>query len=536
MKVKSSYIPFQETGYFSKIVTDYLNNEKQLQPFYTYQPNLESVKKAIEVRKNFKTNRVVLVNELRKQYEGISLNEKQEFNLNSLLKENTFTVTTAHQPNIFTGPLYFIYKILHVIKIADEWNTVFKDCHFVPIFFMGSEDADLEELGYINIEGVKYVWDTSQTGAVGRMKVDKKLLVLIDKMSGQIGVYKFGNEFIQLIKKCFTEGKTIQQATLEFINILFQHFGLLILIPDNKNLKEEFKVIIFKELEHNFSNKEVQNTVNQLNNNYKIQTSGRAINLFYLTDNARNRIVNEYGTFGLKTENNAFQQIDIQHEIENNIQAFSPNVVLRPVFQELILPNIAFIGGGGELAYWLELKNVFQQAEVPYPILLLRNSFLLIENQHAKLLEKYLISKKELFLQLDKLLAEMMKREIDDKFSAEIQKAIHEIKINYQAIKNNIQPHYPTLSEHTNALETKTLKSLQALEKKIIRAEKKKNAALINQITKLKESLFPKNSLQERVENIASFYAKYGSVIFNEIYNHSLTIEQQFAILSIEND
>ena len=252
MKINITSIPYKETGFFSKIVIDYLEQAERLQPFYNYPVSLKGINQSITARKAFTTNRELLVTELTKQYHGIFLNDKQQNHLQSLLSDNTFTITTAHQPNIFTGPLYFIYKIMHAIKLANELSEKLPDYKFVPMYYMGSEDADLEELGFINVDGQKLVWQTNQTGAVGRMKVDKALIKLIDAIYGQIGVDKHGKELTDLFRLCYSEGKTIQRASLELINALFAEFGLLILIPDNKNLKKSFESVIKKEIEEKF--------------------------------------------------------------------------------------------------------------------------------------------------------------------------------------------------------------------------------------------------------------------------------------------
>jgi hypothetical protein len=147
---------------------------------------------------------------------GCKCFRKVKQNIQSLADQNTFTVTTAHQPNIFTGPLYFIYKILHAVKLADELQTQLPQYKFVPVYYMGSEDADLDELGFVNVGGQKLVWETKQTGAVGRMKVDKALLKLIHAIHGQTGVLPFGNEFTDLLNQCYTEGKPFSRQHLNW--------------------------------------------------------------------------------------------------------------------------------------------------------------------------------------------------------------------------------------------------------------------------------------------------------------------------------
>ena len=136
METHCSYIPYDKTGYFSKLVIDYLDAAPQLQQFYNLPPTIEGLQQSINQRKNFK-HRKVLVETLQKQYEGLNVHEKTSANLQLLLNENTFTVTTAHQPNIFTGPLYVVYKIFHAIKLAEELKQQFPQIQFCSGIFYG---------------------------------------------------------------------------------------------------------------------------------------------------------------------------------------------------------------------------------------------------------------------------------------------------------------------------------------------------------------------------------------------------------------
>lgn len=287
-----------------------------------------------------------MVQELRKQYKDLSLSESQEENLQLLLNDNTFTICTAHQPNIFTGPLYFIYKILHTIKLANTLNEKIPESKFVPVYYMGSEDADLDELGHIYLNGEKLEWQTNQTGAVGRMKADKQLIKLIDRIAGQIEISTYGKELVNLFREAYKEGELIQQATLKVVNELFKSFGLLVLIPDNPQLKRQFNPVVKKELLEQFSHSIVEKTCEKLNEHYKAQASGREINLFYLTETKRERIEKEGEMFKAEGLGLAWSKEQILAEVDAYPERFSANVILRGLFQESILPNIAFIGGG----------------------------------------------------------------------------------------------------------------------------------------------------------------------------------------------
>jgi bacillithiol synthase len=534
MKTNCTYLPYDKIAWFSGIAIDYIKANEKLLPFYKYAASTEGIRESIEARKQFPQQRTVLVQELQKQYEGLPLAETLNINIQLLLRENTFTVTTAHQPNIFTGPLYFIYKILHTIKLADVLQKQMPEYNFVPVYYMGSEDADLDELGSINIDGVNYKWNTDQTGAVGRMKVDTAFLQLIVQMQGQLGVLPHGNELLDFFKHTYTKGKTIQQATLELVNYLFGNYGLVVLIPDNDNLKSLFHAVLEKELKEQFSYQAVNATIAALEKNYKVQAGGRALNLFYLKENRRERIEKEADLYRVDALGLNFSEQEILTELNDHPERFSPNVILRGAFQETILPNIAFIGGGGELAYWLELKNVFDAVNIPYPVLLLRNSFLVAE-------EKWIQKTKELGLSLNDLFQpafEIMHRIVEARSSNQFAlngelKKVEDLYNQIGLLAGSIDK---TLNNHVAALKTKAIKRLQELEKKMLRAEKRKFEAEHRHLEKLKSALFPDNSLQERVENMSIFYAKYGNALIDIILRHSLTLEQQFAILELTPD
>src|SRR5258708_5961266 len=170
------HLAYRQTGYFSRLITDYLDQAHELSPYYAYPANPEGMRSALEARKTGKAvDRATLVAALEEQYAGMLNNDfsgspRVKENIARLARPNTFTICTAHQPAIFTGHLYFVYKILHTIRLAEYLRQLYPSAHFVPVFYMGSEDADLEELGNIYLGGEKLVWDTKQTGAVGRMK------------------------------------------------------------------------------------------------------------------------------------------------------------------------------------------------------------------------------------------------------------------------------------------------------------------------------------------------------------------------------
>ena len=527
-------VAYPLTGYFSNLVSDYLEANQKLDPFYTHPPNINGIKAAMVARDSFNTPRQGLVDTLNKQYEGVKVSELVNANIQSLNNGKTYTVTTAHQPNIFTGPLYFIYKIAHTIALSRSLEKQIPGAHFVPVYYMGSEDADIDELGFVTIGGQKLVWQTKQTGAVGRMLVDAELLALIKLIEGQIGVSVQGAAWVNLLKNTFTIGKTIADATFEIVNHLFGEYGLVVLLPDSDKLKSLFTSVIEKELTTGFSNKAVQQTIQQLSANYKVQAAGREINLFYLQGNKRERIVQTSVGFEVPALGLQFSKEQILLDLKNNPSCYSPNVILRGVFQETILPNIAFIGGGGELAYWLELKQVFADAAVPYPVLLLRNSFLLVPAKHAQQLKKMQINTINLFKGRPQVIIDSFVK-ANTSHHLQINAQMAAIEAQYTLIKEQAASIDTSLVDHIEALAHKQAQKLVQVQKKMLRAEKRKFEVEQQQITKIIEDLFPGGSLQERVENIADWYKMYGTHFVSAIVENSDDFSKGFTLLYLKD-
>ena len=520
---------YHDTTYFSKIVLDYIDGVETLRPFYSFTPDLSGIKEAIEHKQQQQVDRQVLVTVLKDQYKMVTQVDAVSKNTDALLNENTFTICTAHQPNLFTGPLYFIYKILHAIKLADRLSAEFPGYKFVPVYYMGSEDADLAELNHFNVAGKKYEWRTKQSGAVGRMLVDKELVGLLDELKGQIGNTNEGLELVDKFRDCFEPGSTIQQATFKLVHNLFGKYGLVVLIPDDARLKKQMIPVCEDDLFNNGPSKIVAQASASLDELYKAQAHARPINLFYLKDNIRERIERNKSKFDVVNTSISFTEEELKKELNEHPERFSPNVILRGLFQETILPNIAFIGGGGEIAYWLQLKELFEHNKIVFPVLVLRNSFLIIAKQLKALIDKHHLSFKQLFQPELNILNEIIESENK---APKLNGEVDQLSLVYEALKESVNKVDSSLLMHVEALKARSLKGLIEVEKKMFRAERKKLSATHSQVKKLKEKLFPNNNLQEREENISSYYAQWGCNFIDYLLKNSLSLEQQFVILT----
>ena len=526
----AQHIPYSQTNVFTKIVLDYLDGSENLKPFYEQPPTLAGIEETIRKKQLQPVDRKVLIEVLQQQYSGVETSGEVRKNIELLASEKTFTITTAHQPNLFTGPLYFIYKILHAIKLAAWLKEQLPAYNFVPVYYMGSEDADFDELNHTYVDGKKIEWKKEQKGAVGRMLVDKTLVQLIDELEGQLSSEAHGQEVTQLLRRCYSNGKNIQSATFELINELYAAYGLVVLIPDHPALKAQMKSVFTDDLFQNTSAEIVQQTSKKLEAHYPVQAHPREINLFYLKDNIRERIIRKTDSFVVHNTDLRFTEQEIKEELDQHPERFSPNVILRGLFQETILPNLAFVGGGGEMAYWLQLKDLFQHYKIVYPVLILRNSFLVVEKKWKEKIEKIGFTISELFQPLDQLMNEVVAKNSSNPVS--LNGKFEKAEELFEQIRLQADSIDPTLSQHVAAIKARSFKVLQELEKKMLRAEKRKFSDQERQIGAIKAALFPGNGLQERKENFSLFYAKWGRGFIEALYKNSLALEQEFMILS----
>ncbi|MEP7277123.1 MAG: bacillithiol biosynthesis cysteine-adding enzyme BshC [Bacteroidota bacterium] len=528
MNCTSARIPYSDTGYFSKIITAYLQKDKDIIPFFKHAATLEGIKAAIAERKKFSNHRSTLVTALENQYAGLTTTDEVRKNILLLADENTFTITTAHQPVIFTGTLYFVYKILHVIKLAAWCREQLPAYHFVPVFYMGSEDADLDELGNIWLNNEKIVWNTEQTGAVGRMNT-RGLEKIIDRIEGELSVQPHGKELVQLLKDCYGQSPDIQTATFAFIDALFARFGLVVLIPDSADLKRPLLPVFEDDLLNQTSAQIATSTIEQLQAHYKVQANPRAINLFYLKDAVRERIEQDGSNWKVVNTSIRFTRAELLRELNEHPERFSPNVILRGLFQATILPDILFVGGGGELAYWLELKKIFEHYCVPYPVLVVRNSFLIVEKKWREKIKHLGFSVADFFKPASELLTALVTH--NKTGALQLEDELAELKNFYSKLKIKAGATDKTLEQHIEALRARATRPLYELEKKMLRAEKRKYKDQSGQIQAIKTALFPQNSLQERIENFMPYYAKWGRPFIDMVYKSSPTLEQEFLIL-----
>lgn len=493
--MKHLRLPLAETNRFSSIFLDYINQHSSLSEFYSHFPTVENLKKQLEAKAGFSAEkRKVLHKELARQYANINLSTSEKHNLEALKAPQTFTITTGHQLNIFSGPLYFIYKILTAVKACEQLKEAYPDYNFVPVYWMASEDHDLEEIQYFNLFGKKYTWETEQTGAVGRMNPN-----------GLAQLAKDLPEPAPIFEKAYTEEKTLAAATRRFVHELFAQWGVLSIDADSSALKQLFIPVLEEELLQQKTAPLVNQQSGKLEElGYKAQVYPRPINLFYLKGNQRERLEKEGNNWQVLNTDIAFSEAELLTELKEHPERFSPNVVLRPLYQEWILPNLAYIGGPGELAYWLQLKPVFEQYQIPFPVLLPRQFALVISQSLNNRREKLNLEIEQLFSDSHSLRNQLLQENSENEFSlSQEQEELSEL---FRKIEEKAQTIDGSLSGFIGAEHSKAAKSLSTIEKRLKKAEEQRHEVTLKQMDNLLEKLFPAGGLQERYDNLLNFY------------------------------
>jgi bacillithiol biosynthesis cysteine-adding enzyme BshC len=526
-------IDYKDTGYFSRTLTNYLDDAPELRPFYTNRPDINGFKDLLK-NKKVVADREILVKVLKEQYqpeyEKVDDHKLVFENISSLASANTYTITTGHQLNIFGGPLYFIYKIVTAIKLSQQLKESFPDKNFVPVYWMASEDHDFAEINYTHIGGKKVHWWYESSGATGRINPDT-IRQALNQYKGVLGIEKHADQLAEIVEAAYTRFDKLADATRYFVNALFGKYGLVIIDADDHRFKRQFAPIMISDIigQHSFKNISTTNEkLVQLG--VHIQVNPRGINFFYLLDGLRERIEFDGGRYRVLDSEISFTETGLKHEIGQHPERFSPNVVMRPLYQECILPNIAYIGGGAEIVYWLELKSNFEYYKVDFPILILRNSGLLINKDQAAKIKKMDLEMADLFKTIDTIKNNWVKKHSEHALS--LQEELSELAAVFEKIKQRAEKVDNTLAPSAEAVYARLKHAIGNLEKKLVRAEKQNYHARLEQIEQIKHDLFPKDSLQERSENFGLFYVKWGQKFIDELIRNFEPLDFKFTVLT----
>lgn len=522
-------IPYDKIPQFSSKDIAYLSESPALRPFYKYPPKISSFPDVILDKQKDLTDRALLVKVLQEQYQSIPTNDLVHKNIQSLAFNNTFTITTAHQPCLFTGPLYYLYKIASTLHLTRRLSVELPQFQFVPVFVSGAEDHDFGEINHAHLYGKSIVWQNEQSGGVGGMSTESLPQVLTE-LEAILGVSDAAKNVFDMVQKCYTRYPLYGQATVALVNELFKDFGLVVIDMNHPELKRRFIPVMQKELLEQPSVAFIEQAAKDLElAGFSGQAHPRDINLFYFKDQLRSRIVLEEGRYKVLQTSLEFSPAEILEELHTHPEHFSPNVVLRPLYQEIILPNLAYIGGGGEIAYWLERMQQFQFFGVNFPMLIRRNSLLWVDKGSAKKLAKLELSIEDLLQDTEILIKKYLHEHSEHELNLDQEKTkLEEI---FDGVARIAESSDPTLVKTVLAEKVKQVKSLEQIELRLLRAEKQKQETTLNQIKTLKEKLFPANGLQERHDNFLPLFVNHGQEFLSFLVDNLAPFDKNFLVV-----
>ena len=475
-------------------------NQEQLLSFINLPFSIKNFEKQISQKEASFTaeQRGVLHTELLNKYAQYPHSSKVKNNIQLIQNDHTFTITTGHQLSIAAGPMYLIYKIIHVIRLAEELKKEYLENNFVPVFWMASEDHDFEEIQSVEIFSKNLKWDSDQKGAVGRFDLEG-----LDLVKAEISSF-FDNQPESEVKAILDEydGKNLSEANFKLIHRLFDSFGLIILDGDNSNFKRVFIPAIEKELTTQFSFNALHKTNEQIiKEGFKLQVNAREINLFYLSNQSRERILHVENGFFIEGKGTVSLE-ELIKEVNEFPERFSPNVILRPVYQETILPNLCYVGGIGEISYWLQLKGVFDALNLPYPLVQVRTSILWIDPILSKKIEKVSLVLEDLFKDVSKVkkwyLQEFAADELD--FNSLDEK----LEVLKDTIIDKVTQVDVNLEQYAQAEVVKLAKQLDAIKEKLVKTVKQRHDNAMKTIDQIYDKLSPNGGMQERTLNLFS--------------------------------
>jgi bacillithiol biosynthesis cysteine-adding enzyme BshC len=399
---------------------------------------------------------------------------------------------------------------------------------------MASEDHDFEEINHFHFKGQKVRCESKEKGVVGSFST-KGLDLLLSHFSNALGKSIAAETLKKWFQESYLSHPTLSEATRFLIHQLFGEYGLIILDANDADLKRSMIPYFQKELLENITFKSVSKTnqklLKALGKNTKIQVNPRKINLFYCKDQQRNRIVEKENYFTVLHTDISFSKQEIVDEMNQYPERFSPNVLLRPLYQEVLLPNLGYIGGAGELSYWFQLKSTFEQFHVPFPILKLRTSALLVSSKQAKKIKKLALSYADLFLESSSLINFRVRAisNIDIDFTPQKETLIRQFQQLYEIAEQTDASFLGAVT----AQEKKQLNGLDALEKRLLLAQRRKLTDEVRRISDLQNDLFPNKSLQERQLNFSELYLEYGDELIPMLMQSFDPLHFEYMVLEL---
>lgn len=525
------FINFSDIPGQQNLFLDYLYEFENVARFYkkdfrnkdNYIPLFE------ELKKKQRPHRNKVAEIIQKQYKGLKPSRLTESNLEYLSSEKTIAIVTGQQLGLLGGPLYTIYKILTAIKLSIYLKSIYEDYNFIPVFWLEGDDHDFEEIRSVNLysedfslKRISYseaLPDESSKISVGEMIINESIDKFFDEISGSLRESDFKSEIIDLFKKYYSEGESLKFSFKQMLFHFFDEYGLIIFDPQDKNIKELLKPVFINEIENFRRHSKISVAQSALlDEHYHAQVKVKPVNLFYSDENGRFSVEPDENDFKLKNRRVKFTKDEILELINSTPEKFSPNVLLRPVCQDFILPTGFYVGGPAEISYFAQVIPLYPMFNVVQPIIYPRASATIAEKNIKNIIDKFSLSYADLFLDeqliINKTLSGLIDNSVDEVFS----KLSDSISHAFEGIKQKLVLIEKNLEDPAEKTKENILGNIEKLKSKALKSMESRHEVSLKQINKAKSYFYPESGLQERKLNMIYFLNKYNFDVMHLIF------------------
>ncbi|HUI30375.1 MAG TPA: bacillithiol biosynthesis cysteine-adding enzyme BshC [Candidatus Acidoferrales bacterium] len=522
----------------SKLYTDYLENFDSLRKYYNIDFSNEDELRNYFARalESFSPKRERLIGILRGQNSRLNNSPGHEALLDVLSKDNALAVVTGQQVGLFCGPLYTLFKTISAIKLADELKQRFSEFEFVPVFWLEGDDHDFEESNHIHllngasdvvrVEAIITNGEGENLHPLSEIRFDASIEQVFQQVDALLPASEFKPAMMKMIESFYREGETYSTAFAKTMTKLLAKHPLLLVDSYDPEIKKVLKPVFEKEFQSSpRTSEEVIKQSAELEEIYHVQVKPRVINIFYIEDGIRRGLEPIGNGISLRGTKRKLMQEQIRTILETKPESFSPNVVLRPICQDYLLPTAAYVAGPGEIAYFAQLKGVYQHFGIEMPPLFPRAAATILEHRIEKVMEKYRLEFSDAFSDFEQVMKKALAAANPENIPGEFQKAAGEIKKSVESLEPLISRVDPTLKGTMDSTVSRIVYLLQHFEEKTTTAYRRKNEQVLQQTKKFQHSIFPNRELQERVLNFTYFYNKYGEefieILFRELPSYA---------------
>jgi bacillithiol synthase len=518
----------------SKLFLDYLDQTPGALRFYHHLPKIESlVDLAGSLLSGWPFPRKEIASILRRQNESYRGDSETLRQIDELEKPDSVAILTGQQVGLFTGPIYTIYKALTAIHISEELRK--REIRAVPIFWMDTEDHDLQEVSHCtvltplsSIQTIDYRTALFKEASmpmlsVGSLPFPETIEPVVRDYLGHLPDSIQKREVQSLLESTYLPGSTFALSFARLMMQLFRGFGLVFFDPQDIEAKRLTSKVIQKTL-HNATTsysalKQRDQELSVAGFHSQVSVGENSTVLFFHAEGERRALERHPSGFGLKNSGRAFSLRELLDYSDRNPELFSPNVLLRPLIQDHLFPTVAYVGGPAELAYFAQVEVLYTLFERPMPIVWPRNGFTLLDPEIAGEMDRLGIEVQDCFQGTQHVLEKMIR---DSRFSvtmAHIEELNEHLDRTLTEIRPEMQATESPLAQALDTAQRKILHNMHHLKAQIIRLGGKQDSSVLNAVNLLSNHCYPNQNLQERELNILHFLARHGYSLLDTIHN-----------------